>query len=305
MENSMEIPSGNIGDPIHESRDSSSPTGPQKPFEPYVHETVPERAFSFAQTLSFWYVKLFLVLSSLSLVILSSMIFYWLVYFLLIPPKLYTYPAHIRGDCLNVTLANRQWVSDFRPVSWNRPAASVEFDVSLMMQLPIVSSLENRNQSIIIASMLTASGNKLAEFQSQWLPPQLSNIALLLRNFAYAVPTALGLVFESWEAEIPLFSSFPLLVEEASDPLSYVQVCMQPRPDFYHSELRFHSKLSGLRYLLSTYPVGSFLIFTTVTTGLFTAFAASVGAVLLLVNNLRKKDDSIHIESDKDSESSE
>ena len=173
------------------------------------------------------------MLSSLSLVILSSIVFYWLVYFLLIPPRLYTYPANIHGDCFNVTLASRQWLSDSRPLPWNRPSVSVEFDVSLMMQIPMVSPSENRNQSIITATMLTETGHELAQFQSQWLPPKLSTFAFLLRNMAYSVPTALGLIFESWEAEIPLFSSFPLLMEDSQDPLSYVRICMQPRPDFY------------------------------------------------------------------------
>jgi Putative adipose-regulatory protein (Seipin) len=297
----MNLPTGNIGDSLH----GGSSQGAVSP-RPVLAETVPEKAFSFAQTLSFWYVKLFLVLSSLSLVIVSSMVFYWLVYFLLIPPKLYTYPANLKGDCFNVTLANRQWVSDFRPLTWDRPTASIEFDVSLMLKVPMVSPSDHREQSSINATLLTASGAALADFQTQWLPPQLSNWAFFLRNMAYSVPSALGLVYETWEAELPLFLSFPLLMEEGNDPLSYVSVCMHPRPQFYYSELRFHSKLSGLRYLLSTYPVGSFLVFTTLTTALFTVFAASAGAALLLIGNLRRKktrdDDADSVDSDDSQE---
>jgi len=297
----MYVPTGNIGD----SFTGGSSQGGRSP-RPLLAETIPEKAFSFAQTLSFWYVKVFLVLSSLSLVIASSMVFYWLVYFLLIPPKLYTYPAYLKGDCFNVTLANRQWVSDYRPLTWDRPTVSIDFDVTLMLKVPMVGPSDHSEQSSIIATLLTASGNPLATFQTQWLTPQLSSLAFFLRNIAFSVPSALGLVYETWEAELPLFSSFPLLIEEGNDPLSYVSVCMHPRPQFYYSELRFHSKLSGLRYLLSTYPVGSFLVFTTLTTALFTVFAASAGAALLLLGNLTKeKTEDAHVMEETDSDDSQ
>ncbi len=216
----MDLPTGNIGDSVHASNlprtahfdGGHSPTAA-------AGDSVPEKAFSFAQSLSFWYVRLFLVLSSLSLVIVSSMVFYWLVYFLLIPPRLYTYPSNLHGDCFNITLSDRQWMSDYRQLAWDRPAVSVEFDVSLMLSIPMVSNLDHRQQATVNASLISESGRALATYQTQWLPPQLSSFAILVRNIAYAYPAALGLVYESWEADIPLFTSFPLLLEEASDPL--------------------------------------------------------------------------------------
>ena len=228
----------------------------------------------FAEKLSLWYVKLFLVVGSLALVILSSILFYSIIYFLLVPQRLHSYPAHLSSsDCLHAKLAEHQWESNSQPLLWERPSVGVEYDIILSMSVPLNTKNVEIGQIQVISNLLSSSDKTIASSRTQALLPQLSVWAQLVHDLTWALPSGLEITHAASIFNLPIFSAIPL--NDVSDPVSFVKVCLDPPPLFYSAEIVFHSKLKGVRFLMSAYPITTLAV-----------FAASMGAVFIVVTSV-------------------
>ena len=265
-------------------------------------EVLMKLLITFGEKLSVWYLKAFLILASIGVVLGSSIAFYWLIYFAVVPKKVHTYQASLESpQCLNISLSTHQWHGS-KPLHYDRPTGGMDYDVTLTMSVPLTSNNIRLGQILTEAKLITQSGNMHAQVHTQTVIPQLSKWALLVRELTFAVPTGLNLFMkDAIDLDILLFDGLPIPREpmhedhdhlvvhkhQKYDPISRVQVCMHAFPTFYSAELAFTAKLTGLRYVLSHYPLGAFAFFVATMTWLFLLFAVGAGISVLLWRKYR------------------
>jgi len=208
-----------------------------------------------------FYTKIFLVLASLAILVITTVLLYSLVYWMAVPKRLHTYPVFFNYDatgaqfaCANVSLSGRQWEGLNRPIiDWQRPTAGFEFDVSISLEFPANQHNLHLGPVMIETRALLKSHQQVALTQRAVLLPQLSALGRVFRDFVTMALAGLLLYQDKTSVDVLLIESLPVLAQESS--LSYINICMRPPVHVYSATLSFVSKLSGFRYLIAHHPL--------------------------------------------------
>jgi hypothetical protein len=203
-----------------------------------------------------FYLKIFLLIASVVMFVVTTILLYSLVYWLAVPKRLHSYPVYFsyRGEgasaCANVTLANRQWEGLSRPIKeWDRPTTGYDFDVSVSLDYP--STVREPVMFETVASL--RDHHPIVKTERPFLPTQTSWLGNIFRDFITMAITGLHLYRDSQTADVLLIDNLPVLPQES---LSYVHICMRSPPlHVYSATLNFVSKLSGFRYMLAHHPI--------------------------------------------------
>ena len=234
---------------------------------PSLASTVWDLVAPLVSRLIVFYMKLFLVLASLAILLVTTILLYSLVYWMAVPKRLHTYPVHFNYEtsspaaCANVSLSPRQWEGFNRPIpDWERPTAGFDFDVSIAMEFPSTQHNMRLGPVMFETRALLKSHQEIAKTDRAFLIPQLSWLGRLFRDFVTMALTGLLLYNDKSSADVMLIESLPVFSQESS--LSFIHICMHPPVHVYSATLSFVSRLSGLRYLLAHHPltVGVFVV---------------------------------------------
>lgn len=207
-----------------------------------------------------FYTKVFLVMASLAILVVTTVLLYSLVYWMAVPKRLHTYPVFFNYEesgafaCANISLSGRQWEGINRPITdWERPTPGFDFDVSIALEYP--SNEHNMRQGPVMFETRAELKNhhEIVKTERPFLIPQLSWFGRLFRDFLTMALTGLLLYQDKSSADIMLIESFPVISQETS--LSFIHICMRPPVHVYSATLSFVSKLSGFRYLLAHHPL--------------------------------------------------
>lgn len=199
-----------------------------------------------------FYLKVILVIASAIMFVVTTILLYWLLYWLVVPKRLHSYPvffdyAKDGPVCANVSLSGQQWVGLNRPIAnWDRPTSGYEFDVSLVIEFPPSDDQE-------MTVFTTTVKPNLVTTRRSFKVHSISQMARLFRDFLTMAVSGLYVFKDSQTSRIVLIESFPVFENE---DISQVEICMQPPAlNLYGATLNFESKLSGLRYLLANHPI--------------------------------------------------
>jgi len=239
--------------------------------QPTVTETIWELVSPLLWKLLVFYVKIFLLIASIVMFVVTTVLLYSLVYWLAVPKRLHSYPVYFSysktGACANITLADRQWEAIGRPIKeWDRPTPGFDFDVSITLEYPSTGA---RAPVMFETSAMLRDQHTIVRTERPFLPTQISWLGTLFRDFITMAITGLHLYKDRLSGDVMLIESLPVFAQEQ---ISYVYVCMQEPPlHVYSASLNFVSKLSGLRYMLAHHPllVGAVVVGATVGLALF------------------------------------
>ena len=254
------IPQPNSTPSVHSSRVAI----PSQSLGELVWETVSPLVWK----LTVFYTKIFLLLASVGIFVITTVLLYSLVYYLAVPKRLHSYPVffnyagegHEHTVCANVTLAGRQWEGISRPIKdWDRPSPGYDFDVSLGLEFPTTEYNLARGPITFETKAAVRDHSVIAMTQRGFLIPQMSALGRLFRDLVTMAVSGLYLYRDQLSVDVDLIESLPVLHHEA---LSFVSVCMSPPMHVYSASLNFVSKLSGFRYLIAHHPffVGFFVV---------------------------------------------
>ncbi len=219
------------------------------------------------------YTKLFIVLASIGIFASTAVMLYSLVYWLVVPKQLHSFPVFFDYAananvvaCANVTLAFPQWNGLGRPNRvWDSPQSGFEYDISLSFDFPRTSHNSNLEPVMISTSVLTEGGTIEAAPAAYTKRPLMlvhtSVFASVFRDILWMTVSGLGVLQDSHNADVTLIESFPVLAQES---VSQVNICMSPPIHVYSASLNFVSKLSGLMYLIAHYPILSGIAVVTI-----------------------------------------
>lgn len=231
-----------------------------------------------------FYLKVFLIVASIAMFAVSTVLVYSLVYWLVVPKRLHTYPVYFsysgaESACANVTLASRQWEGVARPIlEWDRPTPGYDFDVSITLDFP--PGIEKRAPVMFDTVAMLRDHHAVVRTERPFLPTQVSWLGSIFRDFVTMAVSGLNLYRDRQMADVMLIDSLPVLPTES---LSYIHVCMRaPALHVYSASLNFVSKLSGFRYLLAHHPVLVGVVVVSSTVGLALAAVAVAYAVRFL-----------------------
>ena len=204
------------------------------------------------------YMKIFMFIASLGVFVVTTVLLYSLVYWMVIPKRLHSYPVYFdytgKDVCSTVILSNeRQWETASRPIhSWDKPTGGFDFDVTLSLDFP-TNSHNKEAGPIMFETKIFTTHTEIVSTKRSFMIPHISFLAQLFRDAVYMVLAGLYLVTDKLSGEILLVESLPVFLHE---PLTQVSVCMQsPGIHVYSGQLNFVSKLSGIRYLIAHHPV--------------------------------------------------
>lgn len=225
--------------------------------EPTLGETVWELLSPLLWKLLVFYIKIFLLIASLVLFVVTTVLLYSVIYWLAVPKRLHTYPVYFSykgahsDACANITLADRQWEAIGRPIKeWDRPTPGFDFDISISLEYP---GTVPREPVMFETSAMLRDHHTIVKTERPFLPTQISWLGTLFRDFVTMAFTGLHLYKDKQTADVMLVESLPVFAQEQ---LSYVHVCMHKPPlHVYSATLNFVSKLSGFRYMLAHHPV--------------------------------------------------
>lgn len=226
--------------------------------QPTLGDTMWELVSPLLWKLLVFYLKVFLILASVAMFVITTVLVYSLVYWLVIPKRLHSYPVYFSYQgtdvpaCANVTLATRQWEGLARPIrEWDRPTPGYDFDVSISLEYP--SGLEKREPIMFETLAMLRDHHVVVKTERPFLPTQVSWLGNMFRDFLTMAISGLHLYRDSLTADVMLIDSLPVLPQEN---LSFIHVCMRKPPlHVYGATLNFVSKLSGFRYLLAHHPI--------------------------------------------------
>jgi hypothetical protein len=247
--------------------------------EPSLGATLWELLSPVLWKLLVFYLKIFLLIASIVMFVVTSVLLYSLVYWLAVPKRLHSYPVFFayRGEhnnaCANVTLANRQWEGLSRPIKeWDRPTGGFDFDVSISLDYPST----DREPVMFETTASLRDHQMIVKTERPFLATRISWLGRLFRDFITMAVTGLNIYRDSQMADVLLIDNLPVLSQEN---LSYVHICMRSPPlPVYSATLNFVSKLSGFRYMLAHHPVlvGIVVVFSSVAITLFALAVAYV-----------------------------
>ena len=227
------------------------------------------------------YMKIFMFVASLGVFVFTTVVLYSLVYWMVIPKRLHSYPVYFdftgKDVCSTVVLATeRQWETASRPIhGWDKPTGGFDFDVTLTLDFP--TNHHNKLVGpVMFETKVFSTHNEIVGTKRSFLIPHVSWLAQLFRDAVYMVLAGLYLVTDKLSAEILLVESLPVFQHE---PLTQVSVCMHaPGIHVYSGQLNFVSKLSGIRYLVAHHPVfvGLVVVGVVLAMALFGIMAAAI-----------------------------
>ncbi|KAF4696013.1 hypothetical protein FOZ60_002735 [Perkinsus olseni] len=228
----------------------------------------------FAWRLVLLWAKLILVGLSVVSVTVSALILYWVVHWLVIPKQLHSFPVYFDYSttpaCAAVSFSNRQWfdTAASRPALaapvLDLPAPSVDYDVTLALDLPSNHYNVDKGPVMVDITLYGMKGRDepTARSRRPLLLPYRSSLLGTMREWLMIVPALLGWTVDEFTVTMPLFEELNVEVYESSNfPLLSATVCMSPPLQVYRADLRFHSQLSGIRYLLSSHPIIMCVVF--------------------------------------------
>ena len=266
--------------------------------ETNLGETIWELVSPLLWKLLVFYVKIFLLIASVVMFVVTTVLLYSLVYWLAVPKRLHSYPVFFgynqQVPCANVTLANRQWEGLARPIKeWDRPTSGYDFDVSISLEYP--STMREHHQPVMFETIaLLRDHHPIVQTERPFLPTQTSWLGTLFRDFVLMAITGLHVYRDSQSADVMLIDNLPVLPQEH---LSYVHVCMRgsdPPLYVYSATLHFVSKLSGLRYMVAHHPVLVGVVVVGSTVGL----ALVAVAIAYIVRFLKTKEEIAEMDTD-------
>lgn len=218
--------------------------------------------------------KLILVGLSIVSVTISAWILYWVVHWLVIPKQLHSFPVYFDYSatpaCATVSFSNRQWLDTtasrqaLAAPLLDLPAPSVDYDVTLALDLPTNHYNLDKGPVMVDVTLYGMKGqdSPTARSRRPLLLPYRSSLLRTMREWLMVLPALLGWTVDEFTATVPLFEELNVEVYESSTfPLLSATVCMNPPLQVYGADLRFHSQLSGIRYLLSSHPILMSVIF--------------------------------------------
>ncbi|KAF4755607.1 hypothetical protein FOZ62_002170 [Perkinsus olseni] len=242
----------------------------------------------FAWRLVLLWAKLILVGLSVVSVTVSALILYWVVHWLVIPKQLHSFPVYFDYSttpaCAAVSFSNRQWfdTAASRPALaapvLDLPAPSVDYDVTLALDLPSNHYNVDKGPVMVDITLYGMKGRDepTARSRRPLLLPYRSSLLGTMREWLMIVPALLGWTVDEFTVTMPLFEELNVEVYESSNfPLLSATVCMSPPLQVYRADLRFHSQLSGIRYLLSSHPIIMCVVFVLLVLIVFLVFAGS------------------------------
>ena len=204
------------------------------------------------------YVKIFIFVASLGIFVLTTVVLYSLIYWMVIPKRLHSYPVYFDyagKDICSTTVfsTERQWETASRPIQhWDMPTGGYDFDVMLTLDFP-VNSHNKQLGPVMFETRVFSSHSEIVKTKRPFFIPHISSLAHLFRDTVYMALAGLYLVTDRLSAEILLIESLPVFAHE---PLSQVSVCMHaPGIHVYSGQIHFVSKLSGISYLVAHHPV--------------------------------------------------
>ena len=239
--------------------------------------------------ISIMYMKIFMLLASLGVFVITTIILYSLIYWMVIPKRLHSYPVYFdytNGNevvCSTVVMSGeRQWETASRPIhQWDKPTGGFDFDVTLTLDFP--TNHHNKNLGpVMFETKIFSSHTELVSTRRPFLIPHISSLAQLFRDAIYMSLAGLYLVTDKLSAEVELVESMPVFLHE---PLSKVLICMySPNIHVYSGQLNFVSKLSGIRYLIAHHPIFVGLIVVGVVLGM-AMFGMVMAAIIRYVRS--------------------
>jgi hypothetical protein len=152
------------------------------------------------------------------------------------------------------------------------------FDIVALLNLPF-----SEERQIFVSSQI----DEITLSQRSFLPPQISFVARLLRDLVLATATA-GYIFrDAHSVELALAENWQRSGNENAKAL---RLCLEPVPLLYGAEIEFRTKLVGVAFYMSKFPVSSFFIFSAVVLSTVAAFVGIVAIMYTLVSSWRNKE---------------
>ena len=240
-----------------------------------------------------FYFKIFLLLASIAMLVVTTILLYSLLYWLVVPKRLHSYPVHfdyLSGEdsvCSNITLAERQWEGLMRPLTgWDRPTPGFDFDVTLTLEFP--SSEYNLAQPPVMfdTSVALKDHTVIAKVRRGFLVPTMSTFARWFRDLATMALTGFHLFNDRLTEDVTLVESLPVFHHES---VSFLSLCMSPPLHVYSATLNFVSKLSGFRYIIAHHPILVGIV-TVATVVIFAALGVLAAALVRYVRQSHRDD---------------
>ena len=244
------------------------------------------------------YVKIFIFVASLGIFVLTTVVLYSLIYWMVIPKRLHSYPAYFDYSgpyvCSTIVFsAERQWETANRPIhDWDKPTGGYDFDVMLTLDFPANHHNKQLGPVMFETKVFSAQHTEIVSTKRPFFIPHISWLAHLFRDTVYMALAGLYLVTDKLSAEILLIESLPVY---ANEPLSQVTVCMHsPGIHVYSGQVHFVSKLSGIRYLIAHHPIFVGLVVV----GIVLAMALAGILAAAIFRYVKSNDDSECVEGD-------